>query len=313
MGHDVFRLGLEEPPGPNNSFRPPLGYSARERQLHDIYVSMGGTYGGKTITSILPNDFINHFSISIIMNDPVFISELWPRLCSKPIVWRTIGQGVEIFDKHLFPLRQKGMKIVRYSPKELTLEGSIGSDAVIRFGKDASLYADWVGDLKKVLTFSNSFTQRYPQEAQDYQSIVNNIPSVLGGSYNESIPQAIGCVSPDEQIHLYKHCRAYLYASGLHIPYTLNFIEAWLTGIPMVVYAPLDRQGRFYEVDNLITDGVDGFVCRDIDSARQKLTLLLQDDDTAARISAAGRRRAEDLFSNKTIRDQWERFFALVD
>ena len=311
MGHHVFSFSdAPELNGSNRLFRPAEKLSPTEQHLHSIYTSLGGKYGTSTSSNeTLPSTFIKSFSAAVVMNDITFIQRFWNELRNSQTIWRTIGQGVGLFDSYVQAQRNDGLRVVRYSPKEAAFVGSIGSDAIIRFGKDPRFYAGWNGLEKQVLTFSNGFAERYPSEARDFTAITANVRTIVGGNDNESFPYSIGLISHDKQAELYRSSRVYLYASGPIIPYTLNFMEAWLTGTPMVVYAPLDRRGAFYEVDELVTHGIDGFVCRDIESAQAAIKILIEDDALALRISKAGRQRALQLFSNDLIEQQWIEFF----
>jgi glycosyltransferase involved in cell wall biosynthesis len=130
----------------------------------------------------------------------------------------------------------------------------------------------------------------------------------LGGSGNEGVPNAIGFVDYEEQKRLLRSSRVYLYAAGLTLPYTLNFIEAWMTGIPVVALHPagIHRNPGFPEFTRLIRDGDNGFIARTPRQANAILRRLLSDHDLARRIGNAGRRSAIDVFGTERAKIAWK-------
>ena len=307
LGHNVFCLGTNGRDGACQNFRPPICFSDTEKDFYDEFSELGGHFVFGDIDSIvLPTSFISKFDIFIIMHDVRFIERFWDAIRLKDVIWRTIGQDVEVYEERLKLYREDGLLIVRYSPVETEYAGCIGQDAIIRFYKNTELYGEWTGIEPQIITFSNMYEQRYPEDFRDYLRMVDGHPFLLGGASNENSPNAIGLVDIAEQISLFQKSRVYLYSSGMHIPYTLNFIEAWMTGIPIVAYAPLDRKGTYYEVDRLIESGVNGFVCRDVESARAQIELLLQDKSLARKVGDAGRISAIEHFGQDNIRSQWQ-------
>jgi len=314
LGHDVCCLGTSSPTGALTAFREAIPFNEQERELYAAFARLGGVfrYGRESGTHHIPPAFVDLFDVVIVMHAADFIVNHWDALSRRPVVWRTIGQAIEHLEVPMRQFRESGMKIVRYSPIEAAASTHIGSDATIRFFKSPDVYHGWTGETAQFLTFSNLYKDRYPEDAKDYIEISEGITTVLGGAHNEGMPGAIGMVTSQEQENLYRQSRAYLYGHGLAIPYTLNFMEAWMTGIPMVVHAPLDRRGMFFEIDQLITDGVDGYISRDVATTRTRLQALIDDRDLAARIGAAGRERAKKLFSIEHAREQWTAFLESV-
>ena len=309
LGHSVFCLGLNGKNGALQNFRPRILFSEYEKTLYDDFDRLGGRFVfGDLEKTNLPKDFCDNIDIFIVMHDPHFIKKFWNVMAPKPIVWRTIGQGVDSLEGFIKPFRDCGLSIVRYSPIENEIPENAGADAVIRFFKNPDVYDGWTGESASIITFSNLFSQRYANDYSDYIEIVKGIASELGGMGNDGLPNVIGMVDFDEQLSLLRTRRAYLYASGLYIPYTLNFMEAWMTGIPVVVHAPLDRATPFFEIDRLVEHGVNGFVCRSIDRARTVLQSLIDDDDLAFRIGHAGRQKAIELFGRSNIAPMWQSF-----
>ena len=195
LGHNVFLLGVNNRHKQNQSYRPSLDLNATENHLCDIYEGLGGKYSAaSSADEFLPLDFVGHFSLSIIMHDPMIILNHWHKLYHRPVLWRTIGQGVDHYEIHLKVVRDQNLRIVRYSEMEKDLPDGLGEDAIIRFSKDPKYYKGWSGTGKYILTFSNSYEDRYPIEYAAYEKITQDLPSVLGGSGNGYAPGAIGFV-----------------------------------------------------------------------------------------------------------------------
>ena len=310
-GHNVFCFGVNRKDGATQGFRPSLSFNATERQMFDIYSNSGGTFNESDDDyRVMPPDFETHFSAFIFMHNVNFIARFWHRLRDKPVIWRTIGQMMEPFEVLARPMRLNGLKIIRYSPKERDVPSYLGEDETIRFYKDPDQYQGWNGNDKCILTFANDFQQRYPVEALAYLEVASALPCAIGGGQNDKLPGSFGFVDLDHQLGRYRDHRAYLYMSGLEIPYTLNFIEAWMTGIPVVVYAPEKRIGSYYEIDKLIIDNESGFICRTIEEVKSRCQLLINDLSTASRISKAGRQSAIDYFGYHKIAEQWSKFLS---
>ena len=195
-----------------------------------------------------------------------------------------------------------GCKIVRYSPVEQLATHYSGHDAVIRFGKSPDDFLPWAGELPQIVLFSHLIKARFPVEYESVIKTLDGFPYKIGGAGNEDIPGSIGLVSYDEQIDLLKSSRVYLYGVGTFITYTLNFIEAWMSGIPVIV---LDGRNshppetfRFAEVQSLIEHGRKRILASTVEEARQFISALLADRQVAQAIGQEGRLAASSLFGD---------------
>lgn len=313
LGHDVFPLGANFGFQSAQPFRDPIVFNETEHALLEQFRAMGCTFpyaADPTAQTHLTAEFIALFDVIVVMHDLNFIQQFWPVLSQRPVIWRTIGQNIDECEPVAAGLHEQGMHIVRYSPAERRSAAYCGETALIRFGKDPDDYGPWSGDNGHVLTFANLFEQRYPSSAAQYRAIVTDVPSMLGGSGNESFSEKIGFLSPLQQREHYNACRAYLYCSGPTIPYTLNFMEALMSGMPMVVtdFAP---SHPFYEIPTLVSGGA-GIVASTIEEAQKALRDLLDDDDAARQMSEQARARAIQLFSTDHIGKQWDALFNTV-
>jgi glycosyltransferase involved in cell wall biosynthesis len=200
------------------------------------------------------------------------------------------------------------------SPKEIGFANFAGSDALIRFYKDPEVYKDWVGNKERVINFTQSLKGR--RQFCHYDEVIGSLLDydglVYGSGNNDLGVMNGGEVTFERQLELYKESRAYLYTGSWPACYTLSFVEAWMTGIPVVAFSKAVTQNvsslPFYEVDELITDGVDGFIVNTIQEARKAIELLIKDYDRAKTISANARKKAIEIFGREKIMKQWELF-----
>lgn len=316
LGHFAFPLGVYFGGSPVEPFRPPLHFSSPFEDMLAEFQRLGGVYryAAPADQQVIPRSFVEQFDVVIVMHDLDFIERHWSALSAAKVVWRSIGVGTEQLEPRVAALRSAGMLVVRYCSTEQIASRYAGHDAVIRFGKVEDDIPVWQGGEAQVLTFSHLFRQRFPVEYAFYVEAVAGVTSKLGGTGNEDVPGALGIVDFATQQSLLTTSSLYFYGAGTFIPYTLNFMEAWLSGIPLValdcraVYS--EPQCRFAEVPTLITSGVDGYLVRSPEEARRIFRDLMADEGLARRIGAAGAERARAHFSSRVIGPQWQAFFA---
>jgi hypothetical protein len=234
----------------------------------------------------------------------------WERIRRKHVVFRCNGQSVPHTESVLGRFRPQGLKVVRYSPLERFIPGYCGEDALIRFYKDESEYKDWNGAKGEVVTVAQSIRQREAAcKFSVFDAATQGFPRTVYGTGNEDLGGLWGGRLGYEQIKaVYRDNRAYLYTGTAPAQYTMNFMEAWMTGIP-VVAAGGQLMGYNIETPYLIEHGVDGYVCSSVSGMRECVGRLLSSPDKAAEIGKAGRESAIRYFSYPKAREQWRRFF----
>ena len=314
LGHQVFPLGYHHLRGaPIGGMRPLLDLGPEHAELQDRFEAMGCRYDvfDPLDGTVLTPEFVALFDLTIIMMNPYFAHRFAPALSVRPVVLRTIGQGLDVWEGEYAALRQWGVRILRYAEVEALQPGYAGADGLIRFYKDPDDFPPWRGDTPSVLSFAANFAERYPEQFALWSEATEGLPALLGGPGN---PDGMGRVAPAEQAELLAGCRAYFYCSGLALPYTLNFIEAWMSGIPLVVMdeALLPRAHRYSEIARLITPGQDALLARSPTEARIMLQGLIADPVAGARIGAAGRRAASMYFGRAAIAGQWRKLLGEI-
>lgn len=310
-GHEVFSLGAYFASPPLRRARPPLDLGPSWPGLKAAFEAQGGRFAfeGDPKDFVIPAAFVDRFDVCIVMHDPRVFAHHWPVLSRIPVIWRTIGVDVFGADRQMAAYRKRGCHVVRYSPLERGIPGSIGADAVIRFPKKLADFAPWSGTERVILKFYSDFKRRFPAEHDFVERLAQGRPFRLGGIGNAGEANAIGLVPYERQLELLRDCRVYFYGAGPPAPYTLNFMEAWLAGIPVVVLKPDVVYGaghsRFTEIPGLVTHGQDAFLVDSVEEAGAICDRLFADHDFARSVGAAGAAKAASLFRDTDIAAQW--------
>ena len=313
MGHDVFSCGAyRQPAGHYDLPRPGIAGAKYHEDLDKLWAANPNK-------NDLDQRIIDWADVIIVMHSPNCIVQNWDKMKAKKVVFRSIGQSVPGIERKLKPMRDEGLKIVRYSPKEQNILGYLGSDALIRFYKDPDVYKGWTGETKTVVNFTQSLMGR--RTFCHYDEIMPVIEAYAGKVYgpgNEDLGSFNGGVVPyQRQVELLQDSRVMVYGGTWPAPYTLSFIEALMTGTPIVAisktlahlkqYESID----FYEVDELLAR-IGGIVCDTVEDLVMQTHRLLNDDEHAENIAKKQRSLALEVFSKEVIQKQWEDFFGTL-
>jgi len=269
-----------------------------------------------TKEKMLP-ELINLFDVIFVMHTPAWIVQNWEIMKHKIVIWRSIGQSTSDVEQLLAPMRAEGLKIVRYSPRERTIPQYNGEDAIIRFYKDPEEFKGWVGNVPRVMNVTQSMAKRdHFCNFEFYKYLMTGFPWVIYGPENEWAGRNnAGFVSYDTLKASYQRNRVYFYTGTFPASYTLNFIEAWMTGIPVAAIGPRLGNASFfegqstYEIQELIENGVNGFVSDNEDELREFLLFCLGSREFAKQIGESGRKAAIKTFGKDKIKKQWKKFF----
>lgn len=264
----------------------------------------------------IPQDLIDEFDVIMVMHTPEIIEQNWERFKHKTVIWRTIGQSTPWVETRMKKYRQQGMKIVRYSPMEADLPRYIGKDVVIRFYKDPEEFKDWSGHDLKLINFSQTLKGRRDFCGHDFiLKVGEGLPIKIYGTGNEDMGELNGGeLTYDLMKGQMRDSRAFIYGGTWPASYTLAFMEAWMTGIPIIapsesIWRHKDNMDvRVYEVQKLISNGDDGFINENIDKLKDVAKRLLEDHDYARMIGQRGREKAIQIFGKATIAEQWKAF-----
>lgn len=309
LGHECYSLGAYTIPG---------GQEGRKRPALDLpynpeFVNLALQYD----KFHLHPEQLEGIDVIIVMHEPGVLTKNWPLFkefirSGGRVIWRSIGQSVNGIESQLIPLKAEGLELVRYSPKESLIPGFAGEDAMIRFYKDPEEFKDWNGGTKQVINFTQSLKKR--DDWCGYEVIIQateGFPRKIYGPGNEDLGEISGgLLSYEDQKKALRDNRVYFYHGTWPAPYTLSFIEAMMTGIPIVAVGPkLGNSEKvfpgypFYEVDDFL-----GYSEDEIDDFKTLIGSLMNDDAFSEKVSYFQRRKAIKLFGKSEIKHQWHEF-----
>lgn len=308
LGHEVFSLhGSYHNPNTPSDPKRPLIKGPIHQQLMDV--------AAQCSKDDIHPELIEWADVIYVMHIGKWIVNNWSKIKHKVVIWRTIGQSVPQNENELGLFRAEGLKIVRYSPLESGIKGFLGEDAVIRFYKDPDEFKDWNGKDESVMNVTQSMKKRGLFCGYDiFNEVTAGLNRYVFGPGNDDIDYWGGEKPYEELIEEYKKHRVYFYTGTYPASYTLNFIEAFMTGIPIVAIgdslAYLNIYDiHAYEVTQIIKNGVNGFVSEDKKELRGYIEELLHNPELAKQIGDEGRKTAIELFGKSVIIEKWRSFF----
>lgn len=236
----------------------------------------------------------------------------------KKSIWRSIGQSTPDIEKELAGYHAKGLNLVRYSPLEERIPNYAGADALIRFAKDRYEFNGWTGERQHVITIAQSFKKRGEHLGYHlFEKTTDGLNRKVYGTENADLGDVSGgSPSYEEMKRTLREARCMFYFGTQPAHYTLSLIEAMMTGVPIVAVGKTLRNTIYpwdsYEVPDIISNGVNGYVADNVNDLRGYIELLLNDYDTAKRIGQAGRETAIKLFDKLAIMTQWAEFLKKI-
>lgn len=317
LGHEIFSPSAYYNPQSTDFLRPGipgLSYDQRDIDVYNTMHQSGAVF--PDAKDHLTTEFLEPFDVVIVMGmSDRWVVDQWDVLQDKIVIWRTIGQSnpeEELKVKRIKD-RCENLKIVRYSPTERTIRNFAGEDVLIRFGKRPDEYFGWTGQTSELMTLCQSMQERGTSTSWSvFNEIASSIPSKLYGLGNDGNEHWNGNVLTSTDLaHKLRDHRVYFYGGTKPANYTMNFIEAWMTGIPIVAVGPRLGNGdgyNTYEIPDLIENGVNGFYSDNISELKQHINQLLGDHDLCKSIGKSGRKAALSHFDEYDREVDWETF-----
>lgn len=309
LGIDYFSLGsYVNPQAPVDTIRPALKHKP------DPWLMANAPDRDN-----MPQEFIDKFDVIVVMHKKEWIINNWAKIKHKKVIWRTIGQSTPAYERELWQCRQEGLLVVRYSKKEANIQDQIGADTVIPFYKDPAEFADYNGLNKEVIIFHQDLKTR--NEFVGFKHVMDvfqGLPAHVYGPNNQNLGELNGgYLSYEEMRQKMRDARVYFYTGTQPASYTLNLIEAMMTGIPVVAIGPglwnsLNLAGDVYEIPDIIQNAVNGFVADDVGRLRGYIEYLLKDAETAKRVGQMGRETAIARFGMDVVKSKWQEFFKKI-
>ena len=333
LGADWFSTGIyldpEKPlPFPHLNLRKPIyksDISLVEHRcqsfLKDNPGYKGNFSGMNRPRTVLTKEFVKEYDVIFAPNSTAIV-ENWEVIKDKPIIWRTVGAINADLERKLKPYVAKGnVYPVRFSPIEMLHPESNGG-TYIRNYVDENVYKEWKPDSSNtVLSFQSWFAQRrHLRINQAYLLLRNKVPAVhfqlFGAFIGMGDPLNLGTPTWSRQVEMYQKSLAYFYiGSPVAIP-AYNYLEAMMTGCPVITFgpkiaglpSPVDSS-LLHEPSEFINNGTNGFYSDDLDEIAQMLTQLRREPRTAKAMGEEGRKTALKLFSKEKALKEWEDFF----
>lgn len=313
MGHEVYSHGVyRDPRGAYTLPRPGIdGMPIDERWIE--------LTANQAKTELTP-EMIDPFDVIIIMsgeNEGPLIAN-WKNIKHKRVIWRSIGQSIQPTENAVKRLRAEGLEVVRYSPKEQNIPGYAGEDAMIRFYKDPDDYFGWNGNDKRPINFTQTLKGR--GKMVHYDEIMGSLvgfdgAKIYGTGNNDLGTFNGGEVTYNKMRELLRNSRVFVYGGTWPASYTLSFIEAMMTGIPIVA---LSTEGAkvagvdpfdYYEVAEIL-DQAGVMTWDNVEKMREMVQGYLDSDVLAGESSIQLRNTAIKLFGKEVIAKQWADYLA---
>ena len=311
MGHEVKSHGAyRDPRGAYTLPRPGIPGMEFDEKWLELTANNPKT--------ALTKEMIEPFDVIIIMageNEGPLVSN-WANIKHKRVIWRSIGQSTQGTEALIKRFKKEGLEIVRYSPKEANITGFAGQDAMIRFYKDPEEYAEWNGLDNRPINFTQTLKGR--GKFVHYDEIMGSLvgfdnAKVYGTGNNDLGSFNGGEVTHERMKQILRDSRVFVYGGTWPACYTLSFMEAMMTGIPIVA---LSKKGAevegtenydFYEVEEMMRHaGVK--TCDNVQQMRDEVSRILSVDSYAEEQSKLQRQIAIKYFGKETIKEQWRLF-----
>lgn len=265
----------------------------------------------------LTSELVAPFDVIFCNSFDHYIIDNWDLIKNKLVIWRTYSDQTPQMERGMKFYVDKGVVPVRGSKFEFNVEDSNPGE-IIRCYVDENIFKGWKGFNNRVLSFQNYFKSRRKYETvKQYVNLRDKMPDYqfdVYGAYSseEKDPLVIEEVTFEKQVSYLKHYGVYFSIGSFPASITYNFIEAWMTGIPVITFGPkiggAKHEGKpsLYEVPDLIDFGLNGIYSDDLNELKHFIEELLENDDLATKMSVEGREKAIKLFGKKTIKEQWK-------
>lgn len=309
LGIEYFSLGSYlDPRNPVDAIRPALNSIRNEKW-----------YNQAPDRNSIPKEFFDDFDVIIVMHVPEWIENNWENMKHKRVIWRTIGQSVSDIERRMKKYVNEGLQIVRYSPREFAIPDNAGCTQLIRFYKDENDFGGWNGLNNEVVTFCQNMKNRGEFCAYEpYLKVTAGLNAKVYGTTNDNLGSDIngGFLTYAGLKQKMRDASVYFYVGTQPASYTLNLLEAMMTGVPIVAVGDaignsMHIAGDTYEVPDIIQNGVNGYCSDSIEELREKIQFLLKNRELAKHIGQCGRETAIKLFGKQVVKQAWKDFLGV--
>jgi glycosyltransferase involved in cell wall biosynthesis len=324
MGHNVFSLGAYQISNVGTGMRGEIPNLYDNSHLRSVSIQCSKENTHQELIDWADIILLMHNARVDVNNHPQpWLKGNWEKFkkSKKPIIWRGIGQSNSQVEKSLQEFKE--LKIVRHSPKDDTIPHYAGSSALIRFYKDPNEYKDYNGQISRIVNLSQSlFGGNIVRSRGDHMSlpffkqVVEEFDWKVFGPNNENAGKYNGgTLSFEDLKQMLRFNRVFFYIGTRPANVTLGFIEAWMTGIPVLSIGPehgneIYTDQKTFEVHEIIGEnGIAGFWSDNVVQAKKYLADLLNNQQLAFEVGIRGRAKAIEIFGKEVVRRDWENFF----
>lgn len=317
LGYDVTSVGgYINPKSPHVDTRPPLTIDSNKDREHKIN-KLFETNKSKGIplekcSYTLTKEVVDDYDIIYVMHNLEWLDINWPIIKNKIVVLRTFLNlgGTEL---HIQKYVNQGLKVLRCSPMEREIENYAGEDGIIRFLKYECDFKPRNILHDQVITFGQSVKQRGSWcGAELIEGLSKELPFTIFGPANDEYKFWGGRLSYEDQLIQLATNSCYFFTGTFPAQYTLSFVEALMTGIPIVSMGKNLSQSIVskypFEVPYIL-DEIGGFYGDDLTDIKNKLQVLLDDRKLNEEISIKEISLGKKLFSAERNMCLWKDFF----
>lgn len=233
MGHEVFCLGDiygNERPLVENARDTKCSWFSRP-EIEEMQRKGQGN---------LPDFAIERCEAIVCMHLDHWLSSQWEKIKGKKCFLRLIGQHRENLGIQIKPMTDQGLKVIPYWETDEKFNWLFQGQTTetVHFYKDEAEFDGWTGRREMVLTVCNDIKRGDGKacHADLYKEVTAGLPRLLVGKNNRFFGDFTARVPYWMLKELYRDCRAYLYIGTEPATYTLNLIEAMMTGMPVVAF-----------------------------------------------------------------------------
>ena len=294
----------------------------------DVHSQPNGPIG-KGYTQYTNNKYVHNiwkFTSNFLANfDIVLFNHFTENLENNWGMLRELGipSAIKVFGMHPMnwenPIRkfkQQGLYVIRNSPTEdkKYKANFAGVDIVIRGSSIVSdqVLSGWIGNIKQVVTFTNHIAGdqlRHQGYVGTHNMLNNTYPMKLYGSQNHNYGLSSGFLTQEEKINTLRNSRVALCTGTRNANNTYSFVEAWVMGIPQIVFGPKLWTAPYCEILDLMKHGYDGFIVNTPKEAVKYIHMLMEDDDLAQTISKRSREKALKIYGYDVLKQKWRQAF----
>lgn len=325
LGHSVFSTGIYIDPDKVKETigrvearfahdRPSIEGLERDEEKIRVFQALNPNYKTYSVPK-LSSELLSGFDIIYISHDFTVLQYILNLNPKAQIVYNTVSQIHPTYETFFQQYRSR-FKLMRFSHGERSIVNYAGEDVIIHPGVDREEFFGWNGTVNKTLMVSRAMPSRPMHTNLDLCSnlIRNGLPIDLYGTGNEELFYSKGALPFEKLRETYANYRVFLNLNTKPAPLTYTFIEALMTGCPMVSVGPVlgslndPDYGKTFIGHTYLDNGVSGLWSDNPGEIIQFGNLLLDNEKLAKSFSEKSREIAIKHFDRSIAISKWRDF-----